>query len=102
MASGEINVSILPKAPSGVDVVFDDHFVLNRQSDTLTSTITWEAIIDTIEKTDFIFTGDIEFSGNVTIGTFSLVGGEEAFLKKGKTDEIFAASAEVKGVGVGF
>ena len=25
-----------------------------------------------------------------------------AFLKKGKTDEIFAASAEVKGVGVGF
>ena len=44
----------------------------------------------------------LETSGNVTIGTFSLVGGEEAFLKKGKTDEIFAASAEVKGVGVGF
>ena len=44
----------------------------------------------------------LETSGNVTIGTFSLVGGEEEFLKKGKTDEIFAASAEVKGVGVGF
>ena len=35
----------------------------------------------------------LETSGNVTIGTFSLVGGEEVFLKKGKTDEIFAASA---------
>ena len=44
----------------------------------------------------------LETSGNVTIGTFSLVGGEEVFLKKGKTDEIFAASAEVKGVAIGF
>ena len=26
----------------------------------------------------------LETSGNVTIGTFSLVGGEEVFLKKGK------------------
>ena len=44
----------------------------------------------------------LETSAGVTIGTFSIGGGQEKFVKKGKTDEIFAASAEVKGVGVGF
>ena len=44
----------------------------------------------------------LETSANATIGTFTLVGGEVAYLKKGKTDEIFAANAAVKGVGVGF
>ncbi len=44
----------------------------------------------------------LETSAGVTLGTFSLAGGEVAYLKKGKTDEIFAASAEVLGVAVGF
>ena len=44
----------------------------------------------------------LETSGGVTIGTFSIAGGEEEYIKKGKTDEIFAASAEVKGVAIGF
>ena len=44
----------------------------------------------------------LETSAGVTIGTFSIGGGQEKFIKKGKTDEVFAASAEVKGVAVGF
>ena len=44
----------------------------------------------------------VETSAGVTIGTFSIAGGEEELIKKGKTDEIFAASAEVKGVAIGF
>ena len=44
----------------------------------------------------------LETSGGVTIGTFSITGGQTTFVKKGKTDEIFAASAEVKGVAIGF
>ena len=44
----------------------------------------------------------LETSANVTIGTFSIAAGEEELLNKNKTDEVFAASAEVKGVGVGF
>lgn len=42
----------------------------------------------------------VETSANVLIGTFTLPAGAVEIVEKGVTDEIFAASADVKGVGV--
>ena len=39
-------------------------------------------------------------SADTTLGTLSLAGGETIVLKKDQTDQIFAAHAEVLGVGV--
>ena len=42
----------------------------------------------------------IENSSNSLIGTFTLSAGTTEFVEKNASDEIFAASADVKGVGV--
>ena len=42
----------------------------------------------------------VEDSGNTLIGTFTLAGGRTEFVEKNASDEIFAAHAEVLGVGV--
>jgi len=42
----------------------------------------------------------VEDSGNTLIGTFTLAGGRTEFVEKNASDEIFAANAEVLGVGV--
>ncbi len=42
----------------------------------------------------------VETSGNVLIGTFTLKASATEVVDKGASDEIFAANAEVKGVGV--
>tara|TARA_Y100000590_G_C15165481_1_gene805246 strand:- start:57 stop:317 length:261 start_codon:yes stop_codon:yes gene_type:complete len=42
----------------------------------------------------------VETSANVTIGTFTLKAGTVEFVHKDASDEIFAAHAEVLGVGV--
>lgn len=42
----------------------------------------------------------IETSANDLIGTFTLAGGRTEFVQKDASDEIFAANAEVLGVGV--
>ena len=39
-------------------------------------------------------------SADTTLGTLSLAGGETIVLKKDQTDQIFAAHAEILGVGV--
>lgn len=44
----------------------------------------------------------LEKADGTDIGTVSLAGGASITLRKGKTDKIFAASAEILGVGVGF
>ena len=44
----------------------------------------------------------VETSANVTIGTFTLAGNQEIYVRKGKTDEIFAAATTVLGVSVAF
>ena len=42
----------------------------------------------------------VETSANSLIGTFTLAGGKTEFVEKDASDEIFAAHAEVLGVGV--
>ncbi len=42
----------------------------------------------------------VETSGNVLIGTFTLKASATEVVHKGASDEIFAANAEVKGVGI--
>lgn len=42
----------------------------------------------------------VETSGNVLIGTFTLKASATEVVEKDASDEIFAANAEVKGVGV--
>ena len=44
----------------------------------------------------------LETVANVTIGTFTIAGGATELLDKTSTDEIFAANAEVKLVGVAY
>jgi len=39
-------------------------------------------------------------SGGNTVATFTLIGGEVSFLRKKREEKVFAAHAEVKGVGV--
>ena len=39
-------------------------------------------------------------SGGNTVATFTLVAGEVSFLRKKREEKVFAAHAEVKGVGV--
>ena len=39
-------------------------------------------------------------SSDTTLGTFTLADGEVTFITKDKTDQIFAAHAEVLGVGI--
>ena len=43
-----------------------------------------------------------EVGGSTTIGSFTLVGSEVAFVEKKSTEAIFAANASVKGVKVGY
>ena len=42
----------------------------------------------------------VETSGNVLIGTFTLKASATEVVHKGASDEIFAANAEVEGVGI--
>jgi len=42
----------------------------------------------------------VETSGNVLIGTFTLKASATEVVAKNPTDEVFAANAEVKGVGI--
>ena len=44
----------------------------------------------------------VETSAGVAIGTFTLAGNQEIYVRKSKTDEIFAANAAVLGVSVAF
>jgi ActR/RegA family two-component response regulator len=44
----------------------------------------------------------LETVANVTIGTFTIAGGATEYLDKTSTDEIFAANAEVKLVGIAY
>ena len=44
----------------------------------------------------------VETSAGATIGTFTLGGNQEIYVRKGKTDEIFALATTVLGVSVAF
>ena len=54
--------------------------------------------VNTNATTDYLVT--LEESGGTDIGTFTLDGQQEAFIRKDPTDKLFAANANVEAVSV--